>query len=107
MQSDHTLYGLRERESLLPTPAGVLAKLHGAAVLQGLRSSLGQRDDGVGAQTDVEGDAVDAEALAPGLGPAARGAGLDQEGEAVSAPAIAVPSGAVNRLDKGGGERLG
>ena len=72
-----------------------------------LLSRAGKRDDGVGAEADVGGIAVEAYPLGPGFGEAAVGCRLDKQAQAMSASSIAVPAGDVDGVEEGGGESSG
>jgi len=84
-----------------------VAASDGARVVQRPLAGHGEGDDGVAAEAEAGGPAVDADALRPGLVEAAAQRGPDQQAEPETAAAVAVATGHVDVPDEGGGQHEG
>ena len=91
-----------------PPPAGdQFPALARQEVEDALLAGLGEADVGLGAECEVAGTAVHADALSPGLGEVSAGGTLDPEGESAGAAAVGVASGFLYGLDEARGESVG
>ena len=72
-----------------------------------LLAGLGEADVGPGAEPEVAGASVHADALSPGLGEVTAGGTLDAEGETAGAASVVVASGLLYGCHKAGGEPVG
>ena len=87
--------------------AGIAALGDGPGVLQRALAGHGEGDDGVAAEAEAGGPAVDAHALRPGFVEAAAQRGPDEQAEAEAAATVAVATGYPDVPDEGGGQHEG
>ena len=107
MDLDDGLHGLLEGRGAAGPVARVTALGDDPRVGERLLPRAGEGDDGVGAEADVGGLAVEAYPLGPGFGEAAVGCRFDEQAQAMSAAPVPVPAGDIDGVDEGGGESIG
>ena len=107
MDRDDLLDGFGERGDGPPTAGDQLPALARQEVEGALLAGLGEADVGPGAESEVAGASVHADALSPGLGEVPAGGTLDAEGETAGAASVAVASGFLYGLDEARGEPIG
>ena len=104
---DDGLHGLLEGRGAAGLVAQVAALGDDPRVGERLLPRAGEGDDGVGAEADVGGLAVEAYPLGSRFGEAAVGCRFDEQAQAMSAAPVAVPAGDVDGVDESGGESFG
>lgn len=87
--------------------SGIAALGDGAGVVERALACQGEGHDGIAAEADAGGLAVETDALRPAACQAASVAGPDEQAEAESAAAVAVAARGSDGSDEGSGEHVG